>query len=269
MKRVLLASVLGIFLVPSSPANAHAQLGIITGFIKRAIMAIDLRIQRQQTQTILLQDAQKQLENWMQKTRLADISDWVQQQKDLYDEYYQELWEVKDALRYYPAVKEVIEKQTKLIKGCKQAYAVLTKDKNFNAEEIGQMGNVYDGVLRRSGDVVRELEKITNAFVTQMDDGDRLAIINELSASIDRDYRQLQAFSQDMMVLSLQRVRSENDLNFMRLGKLNHLPDVGLQKLESRLILFVGVDQGVLLVRDEVALQPGLKGDAEPFSNAS
>lgn len=211
-----MTAALGSMSMAAWPGTAHAQFGIVTGIIKRVIMAIDLRIQRQQTQTILLQDAQKQLENWMQKTRLADISDWVQQQKDLYDEYYQELWEVKDALRYYPAVKEVIEKQTKLIKGCKQAYAVLTKDKNFNAEEIGQMGNVYDGMLRRSGDVVRELEKITNAFVTQMDDGGRLAIINELSASIDRDYRQLQAFSQDMMVLSLQRVRSENDLNFIK-----------------------------------------------------
>ena len=216
MKKLLMTAALGSMLMVTLPGTAHAQFGIVTGIIKRVIMAIDLRIQRQQTQTILLQDAQKQLENRMQKTRLADISDWVQQQKDLYDEYYQELWEVKDALRYYPVVKEVIEKQVKLITGCKQAYAVMLRDKNFNAEEIGQMGNVYDGMLRRSGDVVRELEKIINAFVTQMDDGDRLAIINDLSASIDRDYQQLQAFSQDMMVLSLQRVRSENDLNFIK-----------------------------------------------------
>jgi hypothetical protein len=216
MKKVLMTAALGSMLMAAWPGTAHAQFGIVTGFIKRAIMAIDLRIQRQQTQTILLQDAQKQLENWMQKTRLADISDWVQQQKDLYEEYYQELWQVKNALRYYPAARAAIEKQAKLITGCKQAYTVLAGDRHFSAEEIRQLGNVYDGILRRSGDIVGELEKIINAFVTQMDDGDRLAIINDLSGSIDRDYRQMQAYSQDMLLLSLQRTKSENDLNMIK-----------------------------------------------------
>ncbi len=216
MKKLLLTSALGAAFMMACPGTAHAQFGFITGIIKRAIMAIDLRIQRQQTATIVLQDAQKQFENVMQKTRLADISDWVQQQKDLYDEYYQELWKVKNALRYYSAVKEMIDKQGRLIRGYKQAYAVLASDRHFSMEELGYVDVVYRGMLQRCVTVVEELEKIISAFVTQMDDGDRLKIINDLSASIDRDYQQLQSFSQDMMLLSLQRAKDENDLNMIK-----------------------------------------------------
>ena len=78
--------------------KASAQIEIIGEAIKAAIMAIDLSVQKIQTQTIFLQDAQQELQNAMQATRLADITSWVQEQKDLYSEYYQELWQVKSAL---------------------------------------------------------------------------------------------------------------------------------------------------------------------------
>ena len=200
---------MALFLLPAE--KAHAQFGIITGVLKRIIMAIDLRIQRQQTKTILLQDAQKQLENIMQKTRLADISDWVQQQKDLYEEYYQELWEVKNVFKYYSSVKSMIQKQARLIKGYQQAYATLTRDGHFSAEELDHIRAVYQGILRQSVSAVDQLNTVINAFVTQMDDGDRLRIINDLAADIDRNYHQLQSFTQENILLSLQRARDGKD----------------------------------------------------------
>jgi len=215
MKRKILTGAFALCLVLATTGRANAQF-VIGGIIKRVIMAIDLRIQRQQTHIILLQDAQKQLENLMQKNRLADISDWVEQQKNLYEEYYKELWQVKNALRYYSAVREIIGKQEKLIVGYKQAYAMLARDRHFSVEELGHIDVVYGGMLRRSVSVVEELEKIMHSFVTQMDDGDRLAIINDLSTGIDLDYRQLQSFSQGVVLLSLQRAKDENDLNMIK-----------------------------------------------------
>lgn len=216
MKKLLLRGMIIIALLLSNTGKAHAQFGFITGVIKRAIMAIDLRVQRQQTATILLQDAQKQLENWMQKTRLADISDWVQQQKDLYEEYYQELWQVKSALRYYSVVRNLIDKQARLIRGYQQAYAAIMMDKHFGGEELRHIGTVYQDILQQSASVVDQLNKVIGAFTTQMDDGDRLTIINDLAADIDRNYRQLQAFTQSNILLSLQRAKSERDLNMIK-----------------------------------------------------
>jgi len=116
MKKLMLTGMIGVALLLGPVSRTQAQF-IVGDILKRIIMAIDLKVQRQQTQTILLQDAQKQLENFMQKTRLGEISDWVQQQKDLYEGYYQELWEVKQALQYYSAVRAMIDKQARLVKG--------------------------------------------------------------------------------------------------------------------------------------------------------
>jgi len=216
MKNILLAGLMCVSLMLAAEARAHAQLGIVTGILKRVIMAIDLRIQRKQTETIVLQDAQKQLENLMQKTRLADIADWVQQQKDLYEEYYQELWQVKHALKYYSIVKAMIDKQAWLIAGYKQAYSAVVRDKHFSADEIGQIGGVYQGILQESTSIVEALNTVINAFVTEMDDGERLTIINSLSHRIDRNYRRLENFTQSNILLSLQRSKDEQDLNMIK-----------------------------------------------------
>lgn len=50
---------------------------IIKEGIKKVIVAVDLKIQRLQTKTIWLQNAQKALENTMSKLKLTQITDWV------------------------------------------------------------------------------------------------------------------------------------------------------------------------------------------------
>jgi hypothetical protein len=216
MKRIIMSGTIGVGLFLISTGKANAQINIIGEILKRVIMAIDLKVQKEQTKTIVLQDAQKQLENRMQETRLAEISDWVRQQKELYNEFYQELWQVKNVLRYYSAVKGVIDKEARLIEGYKRAYAAITQDTHFSAEEVGQMLVVYKAILDGSAAIVDELQTLINAFVTQMDDADRLGMINELSAKIDRQYRQLQGYTQENILLSLQRAKTEGDINMIK-----------------------------------------------------
>ena len=194
----------------------HAQVNIIGEALKRVIMAIDLRIQKRQTQTILLQDAQRQLENVMEATHLADITGWVEQQKDLYSEYYQELWQVKDVLQYYSAVREMIDKEARLVAACKNAQGALTVDSHLPPGEIEVCGQVYQKIIGQSSHTIDRLSTIIQAFTTQMDDADRLRIINELSADIDRDYRQLFQFTQQPILLSLQRSKDIQDMNLIK-----------------------------------------------------
>ena len=193
-----------------------AQANIIGEALKRVIMAIDLRIQKRQTQTILLQDAQRQLENVMEATHLADITEWVEQQKELYSEYYQELWQVKEVLQYYSAIKEMIDKEARLVAAYKQAYGALERDSHLQPQEIETCHQVYQAILRRSSHTIDQLAVLIQAFTTQMADADRLKMINELSADIDRDYRQLLAFTQQNILLSLQRSKDIQDMNFIK-----------------------------------------------------
>jgi hypothetical protein len=196
------------------PSNrASAQIEIINEAIKQAIMAIDLSVQKLQTQTIFLQDAQQELQNAMEATRLADITNWVQQQKDLYAAYYQELWQVKNVLTDYSIVKNMVAKQIRLVSDYKKAYAAVVQDPHFTAGEINHIAAVYTGILNESVQNINQLSRLIGGFITQMDDGDRLQLINAVGTGIDRNYAELEGFTQENVLLSLQRSKEEGESN--------------------------------------------------------
>ena len=215
MIRVLLCVVM-IGLLNLAPFGAQAQIEIIDEAIKAAIMAVDLGIQKIQTETIVLQDAQKQLENVMQQTQLTAITDWVQQQKDLYANYYAELWQVKSAIVTYSKVGALIEKQARLVSEYKQVYARVQQDPHFSAAEVSHILLVYQGILKESVDNVNQLALVIKALVTQMEDGGRLRIIDAASDRIDRNYSDLQRFTQENTLLSMQRAKDQQDGDMIR-----------------------------------------------------
>lgn len=217
MKQLFVTLVAGVVLTAMPSGKADAQAEIITEIIKEAIMAVDLGVQKAQTQTVNLQDAQKVLENIMQEWHLTDITDWVQQQKDLYNEYYQELWEVKNAIAAYDKVVSMIDKQAQLIRDYQQAYSAMRQDSHFSAREVSYIGSVYSGILKQSVENLNQLYLVINALVTQMDDGERLHIIDGAAASIDQNYSDLHQFTQQNVLLSMQRAKDQSDLDQVKL----------------------------------------------------
>ena len=217
MKRFCIGLVVCVAFTVLPAAKADAQIiDIIEAVIKDAIMAVDLGVQKVQTQTIYLQDAQKAVENAMQQLQLTDITNWVQQQKDLYSEYYQELWEIKSALATYDKIVSMIDKQVQLVKDYQQAYAAMRQDTHFSAQEINYIGRVYSGILSQSVENLNQLYLVINALVTQMDDGDRLHIIDGAGARIDQNYNDLHRFTQQNILLSMQRAKDQSDLDEVR-----------------------------------------------------
>jgi len=212
---LLLAFCLLLTLMPSG--RATAQIEIIDEAIKAAIMAVDLGVQKIQTETIVLQDAQKQVENLMQQTQLGEITDWVQRQKDLYANYYAELWQVKNALVYYQKVKDMIAKQARLVTDYQRAYAAIRQDTHFSAAELQHIYNVYNGILTQSFANIQQLALVINALVTQMEDGDRLHIIDAAGERIDQNYSDLRLFTQENILLSLQRSKDQRELGLVKL----------------------------------------------------
>lgn len=196
-----------------SPVKTDAQvITVITTVIKKVLVAIDLQVQRLQTKTIGLQNVQKAIENTMSKLNLTDISDWVQKQKDLYDNYYQELWKVKAAIAYYTRVKKIITEQLDLVNAYKKGFALLKQDRHFTAGELGYMYTVYSGILGESVKNLDQIYLVINAFATQMSDAERLRIIDEAASRIDRNYADVKQFTNDNIRLSLQRSKDDNDL---------------------------------------------------------
>lgn len=209
-------AVVCISLLPVSGKAQDPIMEIIRQGIIKVIKAVDLKIQRLQNQTIWLQNAQKSLENTMSKLKLDEISDWVEKQRKLYDEYFQELWKVKSAIATYHRVKEIIQMQARIVSEYKAAYALFQGDKNFTPQEIEVMYNVYSGILNESLKSVDQIFLVVNAFATQMSDAKRLEIINGVSDAIQENMSDLKQFNNQNKALSLQRASDKAEVARLR-----------------------------------------------------
>jgi len=213
----LFVQILCVSALPSQQTHAQmAIIDIIKEGVKKVIMAVDLEIQRMQNQTIWLQNAQRQLENVLSQTKLTDISDWVQKQKDLYGDYFNELWQVKDAIQYYHRIEEIVEKQVRIVSEYQSAYNLFKQDNHFSPEEIDYMGKVYTGIIDQSLKNLDQLFLVINSFTTQMADEKRMEIINNADEAMTENYNDIKAFNSENMMLSLQRSKDMNEVNVVK-----------------------------------------------------
>ncbi|WP_281631639.1 conjugal transfer protein TraI [Flavobacterium luteolum] len=217
--KIKAAAFLMCFLLISMPARPAEKmtalpiLEIVKAVTKKVIKAIDLGIQRMQNKTIWLQNAQKQIENTLSKLKLDEISDWTKKQRDLYKDYYDELQKVKSIITYYQRIKEISAKQTRLIDEYEKAWNLFKRDDHFKSSELEYMGKVYDGILEESMKNIDQIFLIIESFTMQMSDLKRLEIINTAADQIDSNYNDLRLFNQQNVLLSLQRAKTDADVN--------------------------------------------------------
>ena len=147
---------------------------------------------------------------------LDDITGWAQQEEELFSDYYKELWQVKSALTTYGKIEQLIERQAQLVAAYQQATTTVQRDPHFSAAELSQMLRVYSGILDASIRNTSQLALVIKSFVTQMDDAGRLRIIDETGAAIDRNYADLQQYTQQNTLLSLQRAKELGDIETVK-----------------------------------------------------
>jgi hypothetical protein len=207
MKKILLIGVLFF----GSVHVASAQI-VILEIIKAVINAADLVVQQIQNETVVLQNAQKELENVMSELQLDDITDWVQKQKDLYEEYYNELAQVKQIISDYDKIKSIVQMQSNIVSQYQTAYGLFKQDKHFSGAELDYMYNVYSGILDASLKNLEQAMLVVNALVTTMTDAQRLNIIDNASKGMQKNYNDLRRFNDQNIQLSLQRGLAEGDI---------------------------------------------------------
>lgn len=220
-KKKIMVSLLCLLLIstPARPAETVAAfpiIGLIKEAVKKIILAIDLRIQRLQNKTIWLQNAQKKLENTLSKVKLDEISKWTQKQKDLYKNYYDELTKVKSIITYYQRIRDITQKQVRLVNEYERAWGLFQQDDHFNVGELDYMQKVYSGILNESMKNIDQIFLVLDSFTTQMSDAKRLEIINAAADQIDTDYDDLSLFNKQNILLSLQRAKTKNDVNTVK-----------------------------------------------------
>jgi flagellin-specific chaperone FliS len=214
MKKLLVC--LGFVLVTINTEGQIPVAEIIKAGIEKVIVAIDLKIQRLQTKTIWLQNAQKVIENAMSKLKLSQIGDWVQKQKDLYQNYFDELWKVKNILTVYFRVKEIINQQLALVREYHRAWQGVRQDGHFTQDEIVYIGRIYAGMIGESLKNLEQVSLVINSFTTQMSDARRMEIIDDAAVKMQNNYDDLRRFSNQNIQLSLQRSKDEHDISVVK-----------------------------------------------------
>lgn len=212
--KALSAALICLTIVFTSVSHAKAQFvvgEVIKLTVTKVIKAIDLKVQRMQNKTIWLQNAQKVLENQLSKAKLTEISGWTEDQKQLYSNYYTELWKVKSTIAYYQRIKDITLKQTDLVSQYKRAWGLFQKDAHFRPEELSYMRRVYSGILNASVQNLDQILLVVNSFKTQMTDAERLELINHASDRLDINYNDLKQFNNQNIGISLQRSRDVAD----------------------------------------------------------
>ncbi len=216
MVYLLCLLLMGTLARPAETAAAFPVIGLIKAAAKKVIKAIDLRIQRLQNKTIWLQNAQKKIENILSKLKLDEISDWTQKQRDLYRDYYEELTKVKSIISYYQLIKDVSQKQVRLVQEYERAWKLFQQDSHFNEGELDYMQKVYSGILDESVKNIDQIFLILDSFTTQMSDAKRIEIITAAANQIDTTYDDLMLFNRQNILLSLQRAKTQQDVNAVK-----------------------------------------------------
>jgi len=126
------------------------------------------------------------------------------------------LAEVKTVITDYHKVKEIVQRQQDIITAYNQGLARFRQDKHFNAGELGEIESVYSGILTESGKNLAQLVMVIQSLATQMSDEQRLAMIDGAAAGMDKNWRDLQVYTNANASLSLGRAQDENDYQFIK-----------------------------------------------------
>lgn len=209
---VVIIAMICLTATPTRDVQAAIPIAqIIKEAVIKVIKAFDLMIQRIQTKTIWLQNAQKVLENKLSELKLTEIAQWTQKHKKIYELYYDELWQIKNALAGYVRIKQAIERQKRVLTEYNRAWNLVRQDNHFTEREIDYMYRVYKGILHESMRNLDQLVIVINSYKTKMSDAQRTAIIMQTTDNIERNMMDLLEFNMNTYQLSISRAKTKSE----------------------------------------------------------
>lgn len=212
----MLLTAISLTALPIEARCDGGVIAVIREMTRRAIKALDLKVQRLQNKTIGLQNAQKAIENKLSQLKLSEIGQWVRKQRDLYKKFYDELWKVRSAIANYQRVKRIIERQKQIIEEYKFTWHMVNQDKRFTKDELAYMYRVYSGIIDESVNHLDQLILIINSYKLKISDAKRLEMINKIGDDIEQNYTDLRQFNDQNVQLSMMRAKDESEIDAVR-----------------------------------------------------
>lgn len=222
-RRCVITSILGLWtMLPLASAAQLPVAAVVQAGIKKVIVALDLKVQRMQNSTLALENEQKLLETRMSTEKLSEIAGWVTREKQLFQGYYDALWQVKGLIVSYHEVRETTQLATGIVSSYQHFWTQIRADPHFSPEELAYIGRVYAGMLEQASRDTGQLLSVLQPFTARMSDADRMALIDEAAADMEKTYGDLTRFNQDNALLSLSRAGDREEAGAVQ--KLYGLP---------------------------------------------
>ncbi len=183
--------------------TTQAQIPVIGTIIAKVIKAIDLKVQRLQNETLIMQVTQQAAEHELSKTKLSEITSWQEQLSKLYEGYFAELKQVKSTIAGGSMVKRILGLQQQVV----IEYGRMGKEPALKPE--------YDAMLNSSIEILETLQMAVTSQLS-MKDAERICVIQTLRDAMYHCLETMQSLNKRQMEIISNRTRMEADLQFVK-----------------------------------------------------
>lgn len=201
MKRKIILAV-GISCCCSTLITAQT-LDPVSLILSKAIKAIDLKVQRLQNQTLVLQQAQQQAEQQLSKQKLEEIGSWHRQLSALYAGYFTELKQVKPMISGGTTVRQILALHEQII----AVYRKSQKDSSTKPR--------YNAILNQSQELVQALQLVLTGQVASKD-AERVTMIGTLKDAMQECLNNMQSLHEQEAEILSDKKRMQADLRFVK-----------------------------------------------------
>lgn len=171
--------------------------------LSKAIKAIDLKVQRLQNETLVLQQVQQAAEQKLSRTKLEEIRSWHQQLSALYASYFAELKQVKPIISDGVTVSQILALHEKTV----VQYGKSQKDASTRPR--------FDAMLNHSRELVQTMQLILSGQIV-IKDAERMAMIATLKDAMQQYYDSMQSLGRQQIEIITNRKRRQSDIQIIK-----------------------------------------------------
>jgi hypothetical protein len=136
---------------------------------------------------------------------------------NLHDQFFTSLKNVNPKISRYVKVTDIIAYQVRIISQTKQTIQSIRETEQFTTDELDYCKKVFDNLLDESIKCIEELLMVITSDVLEMKDDERLKWVNKLYFDMLNKYSFCTSFSEEMGLLSVQRLGEQIEINRSKL----------------------------------------------------
>lgn len=142
---------------------------------------------------------------------LTFIGDLKKGELSLHSDYFKSLKKINPKIKKYAKVAQIVFLQLEIIKISNRTIKKLRQTDLFHSTELGYIERSFKRLFENCNTTLDELLIVTTETDLELKDNQRLEWIDLLYATMMDNYLFCQKFSSDALLLSLSKVKEQND----------------------------------------------------------